>query len=226
MARLLLIEDEAGLVLTLTDRLRRRGDEVVHAADGPSGLALAVSGDFDLIILDVGLPGLSGFDLLRTLRQRGVETPVLILTARGQVADKVKGLDLGADDYLVKPFEMAELVARVEARLRRDAGRPRPPAAVHRIGSVTVDLERAEAFRDGVRLDLSAREFQLLRYLLERRGETVSREELLERVWGYRADTTTRTVDVHVAWLRQKIEVNPEHPQWLVTVRGVGYKLV
>lgn len=228
--RLLLVEDEAGLVLTLYDRLRREGYAVEHAGDGPSGLARASGEAFDLIVLDVGLPKMNGFDVLRALRDRGVDTPVLMLTARGQVADKVAGLKLGADDYLGKPFEMAELLARIEARLRRDV--PASPAAapaapsVHTLGSVRVDLERAQATRQGEPLEFSAREFQFLRYLLERRGQTIPREELLERVWGYRADTTTRTVDVHVAWLRQKIEPNPEHPQFLITVRGQGYKIV
>jgi two-component system alkaline phosphatase synthesis response regulator PhoP len=228
--RLLLVEDEAGLVFTLSDRLRREGYDVDHAGDGPSGLERASGGGFDLVILDVGLPGLNGFEVLRRLRDRGVDTPVLMLTARGQVADRVAGLKLGADDYLGKPFEMAELLARIEARLRRTP----PPAPVagtpltgiHEVGAVRVDLDRAEVFRGDQRVELSAREFQLLRYLVEHRGETIAREELLERVWGYRADTSTRTVDVHVAWLRQKIERNSEHPQSLVTVRGMGYKLL
>ena len=227
MKRLLLVEDEAGLVFTLSDRLRREGYDVDHAGDGPAGLERASQGGFDLVVLDVGLPGLSGFEVLRRLRERGVDTPVLMLTARGQVADKVVGLTLGADDYLGKPFEMAELLARIEARLRRA-----PPAVgaplsgVHPVGAVRVDLDRAEVFRGADRVETSAREFQLLRYLVEHRGETIAREELLERVWGYRADTSTRTVDVHVAWLRQKIETNPEHPQSLITVRGMGYKLL
>jgi two-component system alkaline phosphatase synthesis response regulator PhoP len=222
MKRLLLVEDEAGLVLTLSDRLRREGYRVEHAADGQTGLERACAGGFDLIVLDVGLPRLNGFDVLRTLRERGVDTPVLMLTARGQVADKVAGLKLGADDYLAKPFEMAELLARVEARLRRPVSPPAKESS-HTFGAVRVDLDQAEAFRDGVAIELSAREFQLLKYFLEHRGETVSRESLLERVWGLRGDTTTRTVDVHVAWLRQKIEPNPEHPQYLITVRGAGY---
>lgn len=226
--RLLLVEDEAGLVLTLDDRLQRRGYVVEHAPDGPTGLARATGEAFDLIVLDVGLPKMNGFEVLRAMRARGVDTPVLMLTARGQVADRVAGLELGADDYLGKPFEMAELLARIEARLRRDAPASTPaPAAltVHQLGAVCVNLEEAHAERQGQPLELSAREFQLLRYLLERRGQTIPREELLERVWGYRAGTTTRTVDVHVAWLRQKIEPNPEHPQFLITVRGQGYKI-
>jgi two-component system alkaline phosphatase synthesis response regulator PhoP len=223
---LLLIEDEAGLVLTLTDRLRREGYSVDHAGDGVTGLDRASTGSYDLVVLDVGLPRMNGFELLRALRERGVDTPVLMLTARGQVADKVAGLRLGADDYLPKPFEMAELLARVEARLRRRPPRSRGPEGPHAFGAYAADLDRAVLLKDGEPVDVSAREFQLLRYFLEHRGELVSREELLEKVWGLRGDTTTRTVDVHVAWLRQKIEPNPEHPQYLITVRGAGYRFV
>ena len=223
---LLLIEDEAGLVLTLTDRLRREGYRVDHAGDGVTGLERATAGSFDLIVLDVGLPRLNGFDLLRALRERGVDTPVLMLTARGQLADKVAGLKLGADDYLPKPFEMAELLARVEARLRRPVARTDLRPGSHAFGAYVADLEQAVLLKDGQPVDVSAREFQLLRYFLEHRGELVSREALLERVWGLRGDTSTRTVDVHVAWLRQKIEPNPEHPQHLITVRGAGYKFL
>ncbi len=228
--RVLLVEDEAGLVLTLHDRLRREGYAVEHAGDGETGLARATSEAFDLVVLDVGLPRLNGFEVLEAMRERGVDTPVLMLTARGQVADKVAGLRMGADDYVAKPFEMAELLARIEARLRRDApasgAATRASTSIHELGAVRVDLEHARATRDGQAVECSAREFQLLRYLLEHRGETISRERLLQHVWGYRADTTTRTVDVHVAWLRQKIEPNPEHPQYLITVRGQGYKIL
>ena len=226
MKRILLVEDQAGLVLTLSDRLRREGHHVEHAGDGVTGLERATAERFDLVILDVGLPKMNGFDLLRALRERGVETPVLMLTARGQLSDKVAGLRLGADDYLPKPFEMAELLARVEARLRRPPPLPPLREGQHGFGACVADLDKAVLLRDGQPVDLSAREFQLLRYFLEHRGELVSREDLLERVWGLRGDTSTRTVDVHVAWLRQKIEPNPEHPQYLITVRGAGYKFV
>lgn len=229
MKRVLLVEDEPGLVLTLTDRLGREGYVVETATDGPAGLERASKEPFDLILLDVGLPQRNGFDVCRDLRQRGIDTPIIMLTARGQLVDKVVGLKLGADDYLAKPFEMAELLARIEARVRR-ATTPASPAAtspdVHVFGDVRVDVRRAEATRGGVALDLSAREFQLLRYFLEHRGATLSRDELLNEVWGYRAMPSTRTVDVHVAWLRQKIEPNPRHPQHLLTVHGLGYKFV
>ena len=167
---LLLIEDEAGLVLTLTDRLRREGYRVDHAGDGVTGLERATAGSFDLIVLDVGLPRLNGFDLLRALRERGVDTPVLMLTARGQLADKVAGLKLGADDYLPKPFEMAELLARVEARLRRPVARTDLRPGSHAFGAYVADLEQAVLLKDGQPVDVSAREFQLLRYFLEHRG--------------------------------------------------------
>jgi two-component system alkaline phosphatase synthesis response regulator PhoP len=221
--RLLLVEDEPGLVLTLTDRLTREGYAVDSSADGESGLERASSEGFDLILLDVMLPRLGGFDVLRELRKRNIETPVIMLTARGQVVDKVVGLKLGADDYVTKPFEMVELLARIEAKLRRAPSVPHP-AEGHQFGEVRIDFRRAEVTKSGVPLDLSAREFQLLRYFIEHRGATLTREELLNEVWGYNAMPSTRTVDVHVAWLRQKIEPNSRHPQYILTVHGMGYK--
>jgi two-component system alkaline phosphatase synthesis response regulator PhoP len=221
--RLLLIEDEPGLVLTLRDRLTREGYAFESCADGESGLERAAREPFDLVLLDVMLPRLNGFDVLRELRKRGVDTPVIMLTAKGQVVDKVVGLKLGADDYVTKPFEMVELLARIEAKLRR------APAVAHRsegyhFDEVRVDFRRAEVTKAGEPLDLSAREFQLLKYFIEHRGATLTREELLNEVWGYNAMPSTRTVDVHVAWLRQKIEPNPRHPQYILTVHGMGYK--
>ena len=226
MKRLLLIEDEPGLVLTLVDRLGREGYSVASAMDGAAGLERALQEAFDLILLDVMLPKQNGFDVLRDMRQQGVDTPVIMLTARGQVVDKVVGLKLGADDYLTKPFEMMELLARVEARLRRAA----PPATVdaeaYRFGTIQVDFRKAEVTREGAPVAFSAREYQLLRYFIEHRGATISRDELLNHVWGYNAMPNTRTVDVHVAWLRQKIEPNPRHPQYILTAHGLGYKFV
>ena len=223
MKRILLVEDEPGLVLTLTDRLRREGYEVDSCGDGESGLERASSDNFDLILLDVMLPRLGGFDVLRELRKRGRETPVIMLTARGQVVDKVVGLKLGADDYVTKPFEMVELLARVEAKLRR-APTVIPAAEGYQFGDIRVDFRRAEVSRAGEPLELSAREFQLLKYFIEHRGATLTRDELLNEVWGYNEMPSTRTVDVHVAWLRQKIEPNPRHPQFVLTVHGMGYK--
>ena len=228
MSRLLLVEDEPGLVMTLTDRLMAEGYDVESATDAPSGLEMAASGSFDAILLDVMLPGGTGFDVCRTLRQRGVQTPILMLTARGQVIDRVVGLKLGADDYLVKPFEMAELLARIEALLRRSTSSIPEGASAesYRFGDIAVDFRRAEVTKNGQALELSAREFKLLRYFIEHRGAALTRDELLNEVWGYNAMPSTRTVDVHIAWLRQKIEDNPRHPQYVLTVHGMGYKFV
>ena len=223
--RILLIEDEPGLVLTLTDRLSSEGYEVASATEGRAGLARATEEAWDVILLDVMLPGMSGFDLCRDLRQKGLTTPVIMLTARGQVIDKVLGLKLGADDYLTKPFDMMELLARVEVQLRHAVGAP-TGATELRFGDVVLDTRSAEVTRAGKVIDLSAREFLLLKYLLEHRGAVLTREQLLNEVWGYRAMPSTRTVDVHVAWLRQKIEPNPRHPQYILTVHGLGYKFV
>ncbi len=221
--KILLVEDEPGLVLTLTDRLQDEGYTVEAQGDGNSALARAAGGGFDLILLDVMLPGKSGFDVCRDLRQHGVTTPILMLTARGQTVEKVLGLKLGADDYLTKPFQMIELLARMEALLRRTRT---PSALSHQFGSVRVDFRSAEVTREGQPITLSAREFQLLRYFIEHRGAALSREELLNEVWGYDSTPTTRTVDVHVAWLRQKLEENSKYPQFILTVHGLGYKFV
>jgi two-component system, OmpR family, alkaline phosphatase synthesis response regulator PhoP len=227
--KLLLVEDEPGLVMTLTDRLAAEGYDVDTAMTAPTGLVKGSTGTFDIILLDVMLPGGNGFDVCRELRQHGVTTPILMLTARGQIVDKVVGLKLGADDYLVKPFEMAELLARVEALLRRSAVAAvaaATPAAGDTIavGPFTIDVRRAEVRKNGTAIDLSALEFKLLRYFVEHRGAVLSRDELLNEVWGYDAMPSTRTVDVHVAWLRQKLEDNPRHPQYVLTVHGLGYK--
>jgi two-component system, OmpR family, alkaline phosphatase synthesis response regulator PhoP len=223
--QLLLVEDEPGLVMTLTDRLAAEGFDVDSATDYHSGLAKATGSHYDVILLDVMLPGGNGFDICRAVRQKGVQAPILMLTARGQVVDKVVGLKLGADDYLVKPFDMAELLARIEALLRRSASTTAATVSdSYRFGDVAVDFRRAEVTKNGVPVELSAREFKLLKYFVEHRGAALSRDELLNEVWGYNAMPSTRTVDVHIAWLRQKIEDNPRHPQLILTVHGLGYK--
>jgi two-component system alkaline phosphatase synthesis response regulator PhoP len=224
--RVLLVEDEPGLGITLSDRLASEGYTVEKAVDGEAGLARAASGGYDLIVLDVMLPRMSGFDVCRAVRQRGVTTPILMLTARGQVVDKVVGLKLGADDYLTKPFETIELMARLEALLRRQPSAPHPGGGSYRFGDVVVDFRRAEVLREERPIDLSAREFKLLRHFIEHRRATLSRDELLARVWGYDEMPLTRTVDVHVAGLRQKIERNPKSPEYILTVHGLGYKFV
>ncbi|HVF60304.1 MAG TPA: response regulator transcription factor [Thermoanaerobaculia bacterium] len=222
--RILLVEDEPSLVVTLTDRLEAEGYRVETSGDGEEALARAAAGAFDLVILDVMLPGRNGFDVCRDLRQRGLQVPVLMLTARAQVVDRVVGLKLGADDYLTKPFEMLELLARVEALLRRARTPIAPSVGAYAFGDVQVDFRRAEVSRGGQALALSALEYKLLRYFVENRGQVLSREELLDRVWGYDAAAQTRTVDVHVASLRQKVEPNPSRPQHIVTVHRLGYK--
>jgi two-component system, OmpR family, alkaline phosphatase synthesis response regulator PhoP len=222
--RVLVVEDEPGLRLTLSDRLVSEGYAVQTADDGAVGLERAMREPYDLIVLDVMLPRMNGFDVCRELRQRGVTTPILMLTARGQVVDKVVGLKLGADDYLAKPFETIELMARLEALLRRVPSRPQPGGATYRFGEVVVDFRRAEVTRGGQPIDLSAREFKLLRHFIEHRGATLSRDELLSQVWGYDEMPLTRTVDVHVAGLRQKIESNPKSPEYILTIHGLGYK--
>jgi two-component system alkaline phosphatase synthesis response regulator PhoP len=225
-ARLLLVEDEPGLQLALTDRLAAEGYRVETAAVGHSAVRRATGEPFDVILLDVMLPGRDGFDVAKTIRQQGVQTPILMLTARSQVVDRVVGLKLGADDYLTKPFEMAELLARIEALLRRAPTTSGVSLERFQFGEVLVDVRKAEVTRDGALMDLSAKEFHLLRYFVEHRGATLSREELLTEVWGYHATPSTRTVDVHVAWLRQKLEPNPRLPQYILTVHGLGYKFV
>lgn len=224
--RILLVEDEPGLVMTLVDRLESEGYTVEVAQDGESGYGRAAREAFDLIILDVMLPRKNGFDLCRDLRQQGVTTPIIMLTARGQVVDKVVGLKLGADDYVTKPFDMLELLARIEASLRRTSiGRSSGPTTFQ-FGDIKVDFHRAEVERQGRRIEISAQEFKLLSYFIAHRGAILTRDKLLNEVWGYDATPSTRTVDVHVSWLRQKIEPNPHQPRYILTVHGLGYKFI
>lgn len=221
---ILLVEDEQALRATLSVRLQGEGYVVDTAADGVEGFEKATTKPFDLIILDIMLPYRSGLDVCRDIRQAGLATPILFLSARHQTTDKVIGLKLGADDYVTKPFKAAELIARVEALLRRVP--IRSGHGVHQFGSIRVDVRRAEVTRDEKPVYLSAREFQLLRYFIERTGSTIPRVELLRSVWGYDSNTMTRTVDMHVASLREKLEENARHPELILTVAGVGYKFV
>jgi two-component system, OmpR family, alkaline phosphatase synthesis response regulator PhoP len=225
-ARILIVEDEPALVMTLSDRLKAEGYEVESAETGDAGAARAREASFDLILLDVALPGKSGFDVLRDLRQQRIDTPVVMLTARGQVLDRVLGLKLGADDYLAKPFDMMELVARIEAVLRRRTAAPQAASGSFAFGDVRVDFRRAEVTRGGQVVELSSLEFKLLRHFVEHRGALVTRRELLEHVWGYPGVLQTRTVDVHVASLRQKIERHPAKPEHIITVHRMGYRFV
>jgi two-component system alkaline phosphatase synthesis response regulator PhoP len=223
-SRILLIEDEPGLVLTVSDLLSTEGYEVESAGDGESGLNKAIAGKFDLVILDIMLPRKTGFDVCRELRQKGIDVAILMLTAKTQVVDRVVGLKLGADDYLTKPFDPAELLARVEALLRRVQKENRIPVQSFQFGDIEIDFERAVLLKAGQPVTLASKELQLLRYLVDNRGRVVPREELLQNVWEYSSDVSSRTIDVHVAWLRQKLEDNPQNPKHIHTIRGKGYR--
>jgi DNA-binding response OmpR family regulator len=222
--RLLVIEDEAPMRTALVETLKAEGYRVLSASDGPSGLELACTEPFDLVLLDVMMPGLDGFAVCRELRKRGRTMPVLMLTAKGQVDDRVEGLDSGADDYLVKPFSLRELLARVRALLRR---KEREQAIGNEIviGGANIDFGKRLLTRGVERFDLSEKELGMLRLLAAEAGETVSREKFLDVVWGYHAYPSTRTVDNFIAALRTKLEQDPANPRHLVTVRGVGYRL-
>ena len=222
----MLVEDESNLAFLLSERLQREGYQVDTCEDGGQGLIQAAAGGYDLAILDIMLPGRSGFDICRELRQRGIELPILMLTARGGLSDRVTGLKLGADDYLSKPFEVSELLARIEALLRRARHTHKIADSVFCFGDLTVDFRAKEVMRKGQLVELSAREFQLLNYLIAHREAAISREELLDKVWGYQSIPNTRTVDVHIAQLRQKLEDNPKEARYIVTVYGCGYKFV
>jgi two-component system alkaline phosphatase synthesis response regulator PhoP len=219
---ILLIEDEEALRMTLSDRLRSEGYIVDLAADGDQGFQKATGSPYDLVILDVMLPRRSGLDVCRGIRLAGLATPILLLTARGETVDKVVGLKLGADDYVTKPFDTMELIARIEAILRRSA--TKVAQGVQHIGNIRVDFRGTEVTREGKLVPLSPREFQLLRYFVEHEGKTVSRSDILREVWGYEEGTYTRTVDVHVASLRQKLEESPKSPKMILTMAGLGYK--
>jgi DNA-binding response OmpR family regulator len=225
--RILLIEDEATLSFLLRERFEKDGYSVATCRDGESGLAQAIAGGFHLLVLDIKLPGKNGFDVCRELRRHCINVPVLMLTARGDVKDRVRGLKLGADDYLTKPFEVSELLARVEALLRRASNTP--PQTIDSVfcfGEVIVDLAKEEVLRNGVPLQLTPKEFGLLRYFIAHPGERLSRRVLLEHVWGYKQLLNTRTVDLHVAQLRQKLEVSPHEPRHILTAFGSGYRFV
>ncbi|HEU0121607.1 MAG TPA: response regulator transcription factor [Bryobacteraceae bacterium] len=223
-SRILLIEDEPGLVLTVSDLLMNEGYEVDTAQDGEAGLLKATAGNYDLIILDVMMPKRNGLDVCRDLRQRGYDTAILMLTAKTQVHDRVVGLKLGADDYLNKPFDPSELLARVEALLRRVKKEGRTQVRTFEFSDVQVDFESGQVSKGGAGVSLAAKELQLLRYLVDRRGKVVTREELLQNVWEYQSDINSRTIDVHVAWLRQKLEDNQQNPKHIHTIRGKGYR--
>jgi len=225
LAKVLIIEDEPNMVLGLKDSCEYEGYEVAVARNGKEGLEKVSTEKPDIILLDVMLPLMSGIDVCRTLRTRGIETPILMLTARSQEIDKVIGLEVGADDYVTKPFSIKELVARIRAHLRR-AAKHVVEIETFTFGDVELNFKKYAARKGGRALELSAREFEILRYLIRRRGEIVTRDQLLDEVWGYRSTPVTRTVDNHIARLRQKIEQDPSDPRHIITVHRLGYRFI
>jgi two-component system alkaline phosphatase synthesis response regulator PhoP len=224
-AKILVVEDEPNMVVGLRDNFEFEGYEVITAGDGVEGLKRALEESPDLVVLDVMMPRMSGLEVCKQLRAKRASLPIIMLTARGQEVDKVVGLELGADDYVTKPFSIRELLARVKAVLRRTAVIPKDQEQ-HSFGDVEVDLRRCRVLRSGKALDVSSKEFELLKYFICHSGETLSRHRLLEDVWGYEHYPTTRTVDTHLVRLRQKLEPNPEEPQYFLTVHGTGYRFV
>jgi len=225
MATILVIEDDLKILRGLEMNLTFEGHTVLSAADGREGLKKALEEQADLLLLDLMLPGLSGYDICRKVKERRPELPIVMLTAKGQEIDKVAGLDLGADDYVTKPFGVSELMARIRALLRRCEAKEKG-VTQYAFGNVTLDFKKYEAGVGGKPVELSAREFDLLRYLIEHAGEAVHRSDLLDKVWGYDVTPTTRTVDSFILDLRKKLEADPSHPEHILSVRGVGYKFV
>ncbi len=223
-SRILIVEDEPGILLVIADLLRAEGHDVETATEGRDGLHRATEQKFDLLILDVMLPGLNGFEICHAVREQGFDGAILILTAKGQVRDRVHGLETGADDYLVKPFNSDELVARVNALLRRVHKETLTPVTKIQFGNVTADFSRMEFLKNGEAINLAAKEAELLRYLINHRGQVLAREQILKHVWSEQRFITERTVDVHIAWLRQKLEDAPEMPKHILTIRGEGYR--
>jgi DNA-binding response OmpR family regulator len=221
----LIVEDDQAMAVALRDGFEYEGFSVTVARDGASGLKLASEKELDLLILDVMLPRMSGFDICKQLRGDGNTIPIIMLTARGQEIDKVVGLRIGADDYVTKPFSFMELMARVEALLRR-AAKPPEPVEFCQFGDVAINFKKMEASKNGHQMELSPREFKILKYFVEHRGEVVTRDQLLDAVWGYDGMPLTRTVDMHIAKLRQKIEDTSGDPRHIITVHRVGYKFI
>jgi DNA-binding response OmpR family regulator len=224
-AKVLVVEDDPGILRTVADNLRFERYEVFTATDGETAYALHQQAQPDLIVLDLMLPRMSGLEFCRKLRMEDTQVPVLMLTARSQEADRVRGLDLGGDDYVTKPFSVPELMARVRALLRRTVSNPGAPGAL-RFGQAEVDFERYSAHRRGRPVEMTRKEFALLRFLASRKNTVLTRDEILNKVWGFDSFPVTRTVDNHIASLRAKLEANPAHPEHILTVHGVGYKFV
>ncbi|MGE5350727.1 MAG: response regulator transcription factor [Acidobacteriota bacterium] len=227
MTRILIVEDEAHMRMGLADNLEFEGYEVDQAEEGSEGLKKILGNEYSLILLDVMLPNMSGFEICKKIRGKGISTPLILLTAKGEEIDKVRGLELGADDYITKPFSLMELLARVKAVLRRgEMNSPGKNAPMTKIGKLEVDFPSYNAFTDGCQVQMSHKEFEILKYLYEHKNRVVSRDDLLKNIWGYEERVTTRTVDNFILKLRQKIEEDHEHPQVILTVHGTGYKLL
>lgn len=226
MSRILIIEDEPEMADGLKDNFEFDGHDVLIAEDGEIGKNMALDKDPDLIILDIMLPKKSGFDLCKELRSEGIKTPIIMLTARGQEIDKVLGLELGADDYITKPFSVRELLARVKAVLRRYSDKIESKGSVLQIGRLKIDLNRYHAEDEKGEVELTHKEFEIIKYFIQNKGKMISRDQLLDDVWGYEVYPTSRTVDNHILHLRKKIEYNPENPRHFLTVHGIGYKYV
>lgn len=229
MSKILIVEDEPNMRMGLRDNLEFEGYEVDFAEEGNSGLKKILENSYSLVLLDVMLPNMSGFDICKTARKKGISTPIILLTAKGEEIDKVLGLELGADDYITKPFSLRELLARIKAVLRRGEStslQNKEKSELIRIGRIEVNFPSYNAFSDGEQVQLSHKEFEILKYLWEHKNKTVSRDDLLKEIWGYDENPTTRTVDNFILKLRQKVETDLNHPQIILTVHGIGYKLL
>lgn len=225
MKRILIVEDDPAILRGLKDNLLLEHFSAESESDGIKGFAKAASGQWDLIILDIMLPGMNGTDICKALRQKGSQVPILMLTGKGEESDKILGLELGADDYVTKPFSVREVIARIKALLRRQSDLKTEVEEAH-IGNVHVDFRKQEMFKGKAKVEMSAKEFELLKFFVEREGQVVSRDKILSDVWGYDALPTTRTVDNYILSLRKKIEPNPSRPKHLLTIHTVGYKFV
>jgi two-component system, OmpR family, alkaline phosphatase synthesis response regulator PhoP len=223
--KILLVEDDPGLSLTLIDRLEAEDYKVQHTENGNTAVLMNFDKEYDLIILDIMLKGKNGFDVCQDIRSMKIKTPILMLTARGQTDDKVKGFKLGADDYLTKPFAVAELLARIEALLRRTSY-DNNAIEYYKFDDVEINFSGFEIKKNNHKIEFSTKEFQLLKYLIYNKGKLITRDELLNDVWGYEESPTTRTIDTHIGWLRQKLEDNPKLPKYIITVHRKGYKFV
>ncbi|HTP12559.1 MAG TPA: response regulator transcription factor [Bacteroidota bacterium] len=226
MTRILVVDDELKMQQVIKDNLELEGYDVDVVGDGKGGLQKLLDNSYSLVLLDVMLPGMSGFDVCRKAREKGIQTPVIFLTAKGEEIDKVLGLELGADDYITKPFGLRELLARTKAVLRRVEGSAGGPAEKMVLGSIEVDFRSYTAVRGGKNVAMTPKEFELLKFLWQHRNQTVSRDQLLTNVWGYDETLSTRTIDNFILKLRQKIEDNPAKPKYIITLHGLGYKLI